>query len=302
MTVLQISEHEYIGVAADSKPAAAARAKFYETDTGRTYIYTGSAWTRYLAPVSIRSREDFLSRLLAILGDARVVFLPTETDTTTSTDKSANGKTITHNGGSFATRLERLGLGYAATFNGTSQYSTVPDAANLSFGNGSADSPFSIVTLTKPSAQAAVRKLVSKEAASNNEYLLQLGSTDLLAMAVLDQSASAATEQQIASGAITEGAWQMLSGSYSGAGGTSASAGIVLFRDGVAFASASSDSGTYVAMEDLTSLVGIGGKPDGTSLFAGSMALVAITQKNLAAWEHWAIRQLCIAYFDYVGA
>lgn len=302
MSVVQVSELEYFGLAADSKPAAAARAKFYETDSGRTFIYTGSAWVRYLSPISVRSREDFLARLLAILGDARVVFLPTESDTTTSTDKSLNAKTITHNGGSLATRIARLGLGYYATFNGTSQYSTVPDAANLSFGDGSNDSAFSIVTLTKPSAQAALRKIVSKEAASNNEYALQLGSTDLLAMALLDQSASAATEQQLASAGITEGAWQMLSGSYSGVGGTGASAGIVLYRDGAAFASAPSDSGTYVAMENLTALLGIGGKADGTSLFAGSIALVAITQKNLAAWEHWALKQLCVAYFDYVGA
>lgn len=242
-------------------------------------------------------RADFTARLLTILGDTRLLWLPDAADTTTSVDQSLNGRTITHTGGSLVSRLARLGLGYEVSFDGATQYATVPDATNLSFGDGSNDSAFSLVVVCNPAAQAAVRKLVSKEASSNNEYLFQIGSTDLVSMGLYDQSASAATESQLASGAITEGARQVLSASYSGAGGGSASAGIVLYRNGVAFASAASDSGSYTAMENLTANVGIGGTPAGGSLFQGSIALVAICQKNLSASEQWAIYQLCRGYY-----
>lgn len=242
-----------------------------------------------------QAQSDFLAQLLTLTGDTRLLWLPEGDDTTTATDKSLNGKTITWDA-TVAGRLSRLGKGYAQSFSGTGQFGTVPDAANLSFGDASNDSAFSMFALCNPSAQAAVRKLISKESASNNEYALQLGSTDLLTSVVYDQSVPA-TESQLASGAITEGAWQLLGSTYSGAGGGSASAGIALYRDGVVFASAASDSGVYVAMENLTSNVFIGGTSGGASLFAGSMALVVICQKQLSASEMWAIKVLCNSYF-----
>ena len=171
-----------------------------------------------------QAQSDFLAQLLTLTGDTRLLWLPEGDDTTTATDKSLNAKTITWDA-TVAARLSRLGKGYAQSFSGTGQFGTVPDADNLSF-NGTTDQAFSILVLCNPSAQAAVRKLVTKEAASNNEYFFHLGSTDLLTFGCYDQSASAATETRLASGAITEGAWQLLAGTYDGGGDTTASAGM----------------------------------------------------------------------------
>lgn len=301
MAVTQISEREFIGLAGDSKPAAALNAKFYETDTGRTYVYTGS-WIRLLAPAAVGTRGDFLSKLMTLLGDVRLLWTPDVTDAATSTDQSLNARTITHQGGSVATRLSRLGLGYAASFDGvTPQYATAPDAANLSFGTGAADSPFSIIALARVADTAAARRILSKEAASNNEYFFGIDASDRLVMGMIDQSAAAATESKFTTSAITQGAWQLFAGTYSAAvGGGSASGDISLYVNGqVISATTLSDSGVYVAMENLTGVVSIGGMAAGGSPFNGSLALVALTAKNLAAWEHWAIYQLLRSYFDF---
>lgn len=53
MAIVQATERRYFGLSSDAKPAAAVGALLYETDTLRTFLYTGSAWIEY------RGSEDF---------------------------------------------------------------------------------------------------------------------------------------------------------------------------------------------------------------------------------------------------
>ena len=41
-------ELKFLGLSTDTKPTGSLRpgTEFYETDTGKTYVYTGSAWVR----------------------------------------------------------------------------------------------------------------------------------------------------------------------------------------------------------------------------------------------------------------
>jgi hypothetical protein len=44
---LLVDKREFLGLAGDTKPtltAGAAGAKFYETDTGKIFIWNGTAW------------------------------------------------------------------------------------------------------------------------------------------------------------------------------------------------------------------------------------------------------------------
>lgn len=53
MTVTRISTpHEYVGVAADTKPTTGvpAGSKFYERDTGHVFIWDGTAWGQIFYP------------------------------------------------------------------------------------------------------------------------------------------------------------------------------------------------------------------------------------------------------------
>ena len=242
-------------------------------------------------------REQFLFDLLGILGDTRLLWLPKSTDTTTSTDESLTGRTLTHST-SLASRLTNLGRGKLVSFNGTSEVTTTPDTANLSFGTGSADSAFSIVALLYPTDTAAFRAILTKLAdVSNQEYYLAITSADKLDFTIYDQSASASW-QRLSDAVITQSAMTLLCATYSGAGGATAGANMALYQNGAAIASTASQTGTYVAMENLTSQVQIGRSLTSTGYFPGYMALFAICQKQLSASEVWALKRLVNSYYN----
>lgn len=259
-------------------------------------------------PFSAGPREQFLAQILAILGDVRLLFLPNVGDTTTALDRSLNARTITFDG-DVSARLARLGLGYAQSFNGSSQYATIPDAADLSFGNGSADQAFSVVALGNVVDTAATRRIVCKlqSDSTDQEWTFGIASTDVLQLQLIDQSAGVGALRG-SSAAVVQGSYALWGASYSGAGGATAANGITLYENGLVKASGAGNNASYVAMEDLTARVVIGGidgpaqaAPSSPQFFNGSLPLVAVTAKNLAAWEHWALYQACLSYFDFLA-
>lgn len=269
----------------------------YEMDTGIFRMYDGSNWNVYTPPGLALLTEQFIAQLLQITGDTRLFWMPKATDELTATDRSLNARTITW-AQTAQGRLTRLGNGYSQSFSGSGQYGTVPDSDGLSFGNGSVDSAFSILVLGKITDSAAVRVLLSKQAASNNEYVLQVGSTDLLALAVFDQSAAAVAPTRTSSAAISQAAWNFLAAVYSAAtGGATAANDMTIYENGAVKASSATNQASYVAMENLTGLLGIAGTPAGTNLLAGELALILMCQKALSASEVWAIKNLFNAYF-----
>lgn len=245
-----------------------------------------------------QERRLFVGNLLTLLGDTRMLWLPDGTDTTTSTDQSLNGRTLTADA---SMSLVSSGLGYYRTFNGTSQYLTTPDAANLSFGNGTADSPFSVIAVANVTDTAAARGIVGKwgSLGTTQEWLFRVESGDTLSLFIRDGTASA-QPSRISNSAITQGSWSVLGATYTAAtGGATAANDITLYQAGAVIASTATNSGSYVAMEDQTAEVAIGATNDhASSFFSGSIGLVAIAAKSLSASEHWAIAQLCRGYFN----
>jgi hypothetical protein len=250
------------------------------------------------------AQQDFVASLLTLLGDTRLLFLPFAGDTTTSTDKSLNARTITHDA-TIAARLNALGLGYYTTYNGTSNYATMPDTANLSFGNGTADSAFAGVAVLNVTNTAAARRIVCKLEgdSTDQEWSFHIGSTDIAQVVLTDQSAGVSASRS-SDAAITQGSFIVLGFTYSAAtGGATAANDITIYENGLAKASTATNNASYVAMEDLTALGVIGaldgaaaGAPSGQE-FAGSIAMVAICQTNLSASNHWAIYNLARSYF-----
>lgn len=244
---------------------------------------------------------QFAAQLLAITGDTRLLWLPGEADTTTSTDQSLNGRTLTHNV-SLASRRSRQGLGYKVAFDGSSHFVTTPDAANLSF-NGTTDEAFTVVVLANVTNSAAERVLVSKSpSAANSEYYLAVDANDKLVLLVRDPSESAQC-LRTSTPAINQGQFALLAASYDGSGDNAAN-GMTLYQNGVVLTSSATNNqgGTYADMENGTSPVEIGSRTAGAaSRFAGDIALVAVCQKNLTASEHWALYQLCLGYFNFLA-
>lgn len=245
--------------------------------------------------VATNDRERFIAALLAIVGDCRWLWLPKSTETTTSIDESLTGRIATYDA-TIAARLSRLGLGYAVSFNGSTQYATTPDTANLTFGTGAADTAFSIVALVNATNTANNRQIMSKYQTSNIEWYCLVDTGDNLSLGVADDSA-AVVSTLTSNSAITQGAWKLFGATYAGTGGASAMNGAALYQDGVAIASTASNNASYVAMENKSGLGQLGASLAASQTWEGSMAMVLLCQTNLTASQHWAIKRLVNWYF-----
>ena len=242
--------------------------------------------------------ERFRAALRAILGDTRLLWMPQRPDTTTVlTFETIPGRVVTWDATVLA-RLSALGPfgGMAQTFNGTSEFGTTPDTANLSF-NGTTDTAFSIVVLANVTNTAATRALVMKWTTAQTEWNLQITGSDLLALVMGDVSAGVNASRS-SDAVITQDSWRLFGVTYDGTGGATAANGITLYQDGAVIASTATNNASYVAMENGSALGEIGSNTGGTSaFFPGSMALAAVCQKALSAADHAAIYHLCRQFF-----
>lgn len=246
-----------------------------------------------------QARSRFLGGVLSILGDARRVWLPDVDETTTATDQTRNQATLTHNA-TMVGRLHRLGLGYYADFDGSTNYSTFPDADDLSFGNASADEAFSVVMLVNITNTANNRTLFGKYTTNQREYRAYLATNDTLQFALYDESSDGA-ENLSSNAAITQDDWILLVLTYDG---SEDSDGMKIYVDGLPIAvTAVSDVGaTYTAMENGTSVLAIGSGTGSASLpFQGGIAAFALSAGALTADQAWQLRNLFDGYFGFLG-
>lgn len=242
-------------------------------------------------------QAEFVSDLSALLGDTRLVWMPQPTDATTSTTLDLNQRTITWDA-TVAARLSALGYGYQQSFNGTNQYGTTPDTANLSFGNGVTDTAFSVVAVANVTNTAAARTFVGKanSAATVLEYRMEITAADALQLLLFDQSAGAAPFRT-SNAAITMGSPVVFGATYTAStGGATAANDIALYQNGLVVASTATNAGAYVAMEDTAGTGNIGADGTVQNYMSGTQALVAICQTALTASQHWAIYQLAKYY------
>lgn len=245
-----------------------------------------------------RSARWFTSRLLPILGDCRLLWMPMPGDTTPVRSFETFPGRVGTPGASVASQLSQLGRGQQQSFaSGSTQYIAFPDTADLSFGTGAADQAVSIVALVNVTDTAVARSIVTKWNTSNQEWLLRILASDKLAFITFDQSA-AVQASRISDAVITQGSWRVFGSSYDGTGGATAMNGAVLYQDGAVIASTATNNASYVAMENLTSTVEIGADTAHTvALFDGSMGFVAVCAKNLSAADHAQIAAVCRRYF-----
>lgn len=249
-------------------------------------------------PSGDQVRDAFYSKLLAILGDVRLLWVPETGETTTSTDRSRNARTLTYDA-TVAARYSPLGSLWALDFNGTTHEADTPDADGLSFGDGAADQPFSIVVLVNPDNVTSRSILTKYDAATGDtkrEWEFQLNGSPRIDLTLWDESA-AATIVATSTGVPVTGL-QLLSATYDG---SAANTGIRLYRNGLGIARTLAGTGTYTAMENTASLVRLGfrqGTAAGERFFDGQMAFVALVGRMLSADEQWSIKELVNSYYD----
>jgi len=249
-------------------------------------------------PAGDQARDRFLSGLIDILGDARFIWLPKITDTTTSTDESRHGVTITYDA-TVASRISVQGSGVYVDWDGDNDEADTPDVANHSFGDGVVDQPFSVVILCNPDTDTSVQSLISKmNSATVDEWDFSITVTNSyprLELMDASGSVSIAREDQTAIGTSDT----LLVATYDGSGDEG---GIRIYKDGVRVddASAGTTPLSYEAMEDGASLVRLGARYSSTQeqFYNGKKGLAAITGKELNIDEVDALGHLVNGFYD----
>jgi hypothetical protein len=243
-----------------------------------------------------QKRSEFLHDLLAILGDARALWLPKKADTTATTGASRNASAFTYDA-TIASRITALGSGVQVAFDGDNDEADTPDVAGLSFGDGASDQPMSLLWLGKPDTDTSVQTLISKQnSASVDEYGLYLTATNSYpTFDLIDASASGIIGRSHDTGIGTSAVF--IAATYNGSravGGINLYKDAALVDDGVG-----GTTGSYTAMEDTASLVRLGTRYTANEgFYNGKMALAAVVAKELSSDELWAIKELINAFYD----
>ena len=245
------------------------------------------------------TRAGFLAGMSGILGaNQRILYVPNGTDTTTSVESSTVGRTFTWDG-DISSRVSRLGGAFVQSFNGTSQYGECPDAADLSFGNGTADSAFTVLAFAAPSAITGEHSLVNHWNNGVASWRFAIDTGGLVRLYLYDNSLGVSPNARTAANGAVVGAWRLLSATYTAAtGGATAANDMSIYVNGRDATALRTNAGTYVAMENVASTGAIGSRDSHVNAFlAGSVGMVALTQKALTAAEHAQAWSLCRRLF-----
>ena len=142
------------------------------------------------------------------------------------------------------------------TFDGSSDYIDCGDNDNLSFGNGTTDSAFSIsawIKIGQTTAQGIVTKYGSTSATREYLFYTTGGKIRLLFIDANNGANNFATGTTN----LLINTWHHVACTYDGRGGSTAYNGINLYINGVA-ESVTTSGGSYTAMSNTTEVVQIG--------------------------------------------
>jgi len=177
---------------------------------------------------------------------------------------------------------------YSVDFDGTDDYATIADANDLSFGNGSTDSTFSITAWVKMDDATGFRILAKTNSDTDAEYIFSTNGVDKLFFYCLDLNNSNRIGSAT-SGTLTshEGSWTHVAATYDGSGLWT---GITLYINGVSQSVSIDNAGNYTAMHNTNAAVNIGRLQWSSDFFAnGKIDEVAILPSELSAGQITAI-------------
>ena len=166
---------------------------------------------------------------------------------------------------------------------GGAKYAEIDDSTELSFGDKTNDSAFSIAAWIYVTHTGVGQVIISKRDDAKKEYVFFLTSTRLLQFVTYDESAG--KNATVHTDAALDLGWNFVVATYDGTGGNTASSGMELYIDNTAINTTKATQAGYVAMEnDLGQKVIIGAQKVGGAIaneFAERMDNVIIFDKEL---------------------
>jgi hypothetical protein len=168
-------------------------------------------------------------------------------------------------------------------FHSDNDFVSTSEHSDLSYGDGSADSPLTFAAWIR--AEANNFPILSKgeynggSGSTAGEYAFLINSSGHLALELYDESESSTYIGQKYASAITLNQWVHVAGTYDA---TEASSGVKLYIDGVLVPSAVYEGGSYTAMEDGSANMMIG-RSKGPTYANGQIRDLKLFEHELSA-------------------
>jgi hypothetical protein len=173
------------------------------------------------------------------------------------------------------------------SFNGVSDRIEIADTNEHSFGDGVNDSPFSVSAWIKIEATNKAFRVLSKWSDSSGaEWAFTTDSSDRLGLFLKDVSSNSFIKRYYSTSLSSYlNQWVHVSATYDGRGGGNAGDGIDLYLNGVNVDNATSNSGSYTAMENKNTPTYIGAVQltSSYSLAEGKIADVRLYDAELSS-------------------
>lgn len=208
------------------------------------------------------AKQNLINQIYEIIGDFELVKGLWLFDNENLEETSLLDRSLYANNASTSTYIRRLspekkGLAYTLNFNDDSKYFTIPDNNNYSFGDGTSDSPFSLVVLANPDNLSNNQSLLTKydETAGSvkKEWLFGFDSGNFT-IALSDKLENSSLQAIQAVSDYTNG-YHTWIGTYDGSG---TKEGLGLYYDGVDQAPTlgGTDPQNYTCMKNTAANVG----------------------------------------------
>lgn len=196
--------------------------------------------------------------------------------------------TPTNTGITFTTTTPPSGT-HSAVWSGSTDNIAITHDANLSFGDGTTDSPFSISFWINGSSWGNSPRIIDKRASGGTqlEYrIIVLNSDSNIRIALFDDSSGGSIGRKITT-ALSTSTWYHIVFTYDGSGVDS---GINAYLNGVDDGATPGTGGTYTAMETFSNNVIIGKDAANVSnTLSGNMDSIALWNVELTPDEITAI-------------
>jgi len=169
---------------------------------------------------------------------------------------------------------------YSVDFDGVDDYMSVPDSNDLSFGNASTDSAFSISAWIKNDSIGATQRIFTKASSTSSiEYMFTINGSNQLGLYLYDGS-SGSRIGATTNVALSSGVWYHVVATYDGNG---ANTGINLYVYTNTGTRSLDSAGSYVAMHNTSDPVRVGSLSYTSQYFDGKIDGVAIFNYELSA-------------------
>ena len=216
----------------------------------------------------------------------------------TMTDVSGQGHDGTYQGSMTSGDRFKKGMGWALDFDGTDDYVDFGDDDNFSFGDGANDEAVTFFGVIEVIESALTQIIISKwdahSTGESREWIIEFLASRIFRIYQYDESANVSCNRYT-DAALSVG-WHSYAITSPGDGGATAMNNVKIYIDGVSVSTTHNNDASYVAMENLSSIVMIGAMENSSGVIDkfmdGDSALIGIDGSEWSAFNVHRFHQL----------